>query len=525
MYKVVLVDDEELIIEGMQKLVDWQSLGCEVAGVAYDGDEALDIVNEVEPHILITDIRMPAMNGLEMLDYVKERFPHIVIMIMSGYSDFEYAHQALEKGAACYMLKPVLEKELTERLSQAVKKLEEKRQKKQEEEEITVRLYQMERGAKENFLRKLIKEKMSDAYIKKMWEGMKLCRPEEYVTAIVLGADTPLQDAGGSVIKFAIDNIIEEICGMSENLESVSLGDEHSAIFMMCGQDGGEREAAIVIGKIQETVEQFCKIRMSAGISSAHPFPSSVKEAYGEAVQALEKRFYESVSMHIYKGAVVRTEVSFKELRECGEKLLSGVSSQEEKMVQMYLRRIFHLMLGSSMELEDIYNEVKRLLMGYQGILLNHQSQKGTYENLQVLQPEYLYQFKLGKELQSWFETVTAQVMEFLKKEPSESSDLIDRIKFYISKNYRTATRQNVADYFFLNPSYLSQLFKAETGEVFTEYMTRIRMEEAKKMLEETSYKIHHIAELVGYTSNQHFTRTFKKYTGFLPVEYKKKFM
>ena len=104
MYKVVLVDDEELIIEGMKRLVNWKELGCEIVGAAYDGDEALDIINEAEPDILITDIRMPAMDGLTMIDYVKERFPDLIIMIMSGYSDFEYAHQALEKGAACYML-------------------------------------------------------------------------------------------------------------------------------------------------------------------------------------------------------------------------------------------------------------------------------------------------------------------------------------------------------------------------------------------------------------------------------------
>ena len=100
---------------------------------------------------------------------------------------------------------------------------------------------------------------------------------------------------------------------------------------------------------------------------------------------------------------------------------------------------------------------------------------------------------------------------------------MIERIKYYISRNYRTATRQSVADYFFLNPSYLSQLFKAEIGEVFTDYVNQIRMEEAKRMLVETDYKIQHIADLAGYASSQHFNRTFKKYTGMQPAEYKKK--
>ena len=79
-----------------------------------------------------------------------------------------------------------------------------------------------------------------------------------------------------------------------------------------------------------------------------------------------------------------------------------------------------------------------------------------------------------------------------------------------------------MADYFFLNPSYLSQLFKAETGEVFTDYVNKIRMEEAKRMLLQTDYKIQYIADMVGYASSQHFNRTFKKYIGMQPAEYKK---
>ena len=233
MYKVVLVDDEELIIEGMKQLVDWESLGCRIEGAAYDGDEALDIINETEPDIIITDIRMPSMNGLEMIDHVKEQFPDVVIMIMSGYSDFEYAQKALEKGAACYMLKPVLEKDLRERILQAVKKLDEKRLQKQKEEEATVRLYHLKRGAKENFLRKLLREDLSPSHILHMWENMELCPPKSMAMVALLDTDIPLRDTEQAVIKFAIDNMIEEICLEAGSCECVSLGNETSAILFL----------------------------------------------------------------------------------------------------------------------------------------------------------------------------------------------------------------------------------------------------------------------------------------------------
>jgi len=220
---------------------------------------------------------------------------------------------------------------------------------------------------------------------------------------------------------------------------------------------------------------------------------------------------------------VTRQEIPYKEVREGEEKLLNAVESQDRKKAELWLGWMYHLMFEHACaEPEDIYTEVLHLLTEYQDILMRHQIENGAYENSRIFQPEYLYQFKTGKELRTWLETVTLQVIDFLGQEGGAQTGMIDQIRQYISKNYQTVTRQNTADYFFLNPSYLSQLFKAETGEVFTDYVTRVRMEEAKRLLTMTDYKIQYIAELVGYTSNQHFTRTFKKHAGMQPVEYRK---
>lgn len=529
MYKVVLVDDEELIIEGMRQLIGWESLGCRIVGTAYDGDEALDIINETEPDIIITDIRMPAMNGLEMIGHVKESFPDVVIMILSGYSDFEYAQQALEKGAACYMLKPVLEKDLKGHIMQAVKKLDEKRLQRQKEDENKVRLYRLKRGAKENFLRKLLKEELSRSYINHMWDNMELCVPKTMIQVALLDTDIPLEDTNQTVIKFAIDNVIEEICTGSGSCESVSLGYESSAVLFMC--DGKEEEAVFfreMIARMLLMVEKFCQVSMSAGISRRGGFPSGIRDAFGQAEDALKRRFYEISESRIYEDKKTekgrKEERCYRELAECKERLMDAVQKQEKRTAMLQLGRICHLMFEEAvMEREEIYAEVLRILTKYHDILFQHQIENGVYDDSKIFKQDYLYQFKTACQLRSWLETVTEQVMEFLGQESSEASTrLIDRVKYYISQNYQTVSRQNAADYFFLNPSYLSQLFKAETGEAFTDYVTDVRMEKAKGLLWTTDYKIQYIAELVGYTSNQHFTRMFKKHTGMLPVEYRK---
>lgn len=524
MYKVVLVDDEELIIEGMKRLVNWKELGCEIVGAAYDGDEALDIINEAEPDILITDIRMPAMDGLTMIDYVKERFPDLIIMIMSGYSDFEYAHQALEKGAACYMLKPVSEKELSERILQAVKRLDERNHQKEEKEAITVRLYRLKREARISFLYGLLNETPSEAYILEMWKGMELCPYTNRIRVAVLDTDFPLEGPEASVIKFAIDNIVEEVCRSQGNCESVPSGDGRIAVFMMESSEYPEDRILEILDQILKTVQSFSKISVSAGLSKSVLFPSQIRDAYQDALNALKKRFYESKPSKLYEGKIKTGRPPIKELRELENSLLEAVKKSDKKNAAVVLGRMFHMMLQTAVLPEEyIYNQLKRILVGYQDILFKSGNTEGIGEDMGEFWSDFMYRFKLGNELKAWMEGITVRIIECLNKEPDQEAGLIERIKYYISRNYRTATRQSVADYFFLNPSYLSQLFKAETGEVFTDYVNQIRMEEAKRMLVETDYKIQHIADLAGYASSQHFNRTFKKYTGMQPAEYKKK--
>lgn len=524
MYKVVLVDDEELIIEGMKQLINWKELECEVAGAAYDGDEALDIINEVEPDILITDIRMPAMDGLTMIDYVKERFPNLIIMIMSGYSDFEYAHQALEKGAACYMLKPVSEKELSERIGQSVKRLKEREHQREEKEAITVRLYKLKREARISFLCGLLNEVSFEDYILEMWRGMELCTYANRVRVAVLDTDFPLKGPEASIIKFAVDNIVEEICREQGYCESVSSGDERTVIFIMESSEYSEKHMFGILKQIIETVQNISKVSVSIGVSKSVAFPSQIQDAYQDALNALKKRFYESKPCELYEGQIeMGKSFAVQELRETENLLLDTVEKGEKKNAMVVLGRMFHNMLQSNMlPQEYVYNQLKRILIGYQDILFKAKHTEYIGEDMGEFWSDYMYRFKLGDALKEWMAGVTERIIECLNKAPNEEMELIERIKYYISKNYRTATRQSVADYFFLNPSYLSQLFKAETGEVFTDYVNKIRMEEAKRMLIQTDYKIQYIADMVGYASSQHFNRTFKKYTGMQPAEYKK---
>ena len=124
MYRVILVDDERLIVKGLSSVVPWEELGCQVAGVAYDGLSGLKLIREVRPDIVLTDIRMPNMDGLTMLAALRSEFPHMQVSVLTAYRDFDYARQALHLGVCRYLLKPSNMDEIEEALRLMTERLD-----------------------------------------------------------------------------------------------------------------------------------------------------------------------------------------------------------------------------------------------------------------------------------------------------------------------------------------------------------------------------------------------------------------
>ena len=124
MYKVVIIDDEPIIVEGLRKSVNWKAAGCEVAGIAYSGEEGLELIKNEIPDIVFSDIQMPCMDGLSMIASIKSEFPDTQITILTGYRDFDYAQRAIQLGVSRFLLKPSKMDEIEEALSFMTKKLE-----------------------------------------------------------------------------------------------------------------------------------------------------------------------------------------------------------------------------------------------------------------------------------------------------------------------------------------------------------------------------------------------------------------
>ena len=117
MYRVVLIDDERMIVEGLRRVIPWQDYGCEVAGTAEDAVSGAELIRELRPHIVFTDIRMPGQDGLTMLAGLRSEFPDMQVSVLTGYRDFSYAQEAIRLGVTRFLLKPSKLDEIKEALS------------------------------------------------------------------------------------------------------------------------------------------------------------------------------------------------------------------------------------------------------------------------------------------------------------------------------------------------------------------------------------------------------------------------
>lgn len=124
MYKVAIIDDEPVIVEGLSKTMAWEKWNCQVAGCAYNGGEGMELIRRERPDIVITDINMPEMDGLMMIAALKSEFPDMQIIILTGYREFEYARRAIELGVSWFLLKPSKMNELVEAIEKATKRLD-----------------------------------------------------------------------------------------------------------------------------------------------------------------------------------------------------------------------------------------------------------------------------------------------------------------------------------------------------------------------------------------------------------------
>jgi two-component system response regulator YesN len=522
MHKVVIIDDEVIIIRGLSKNIDWHGNGFELVGSAANGEEGLKLVAEQRPHLIITDIRMPFVDGFELTEQVVQAYPDTKIVMLTSYDDFEFAKRALQLKVFDYLLKPVDGEKLLETAKRAMKELEYECEMKQKVVEGMPLL-------KQRFLEKLIDGKLALPEIASGSDFLTLPLTASRYVVILLKADDysypEYQNRfGKEVLKYCVLNVSEETLGsLGRGLVFNSFEDEVVLIVFAEGdQETAEQHAYEIAETIRTNIEKFLKTTITAGIGSAYAQTAEIHFSYQDARSALEFR-------HILGMNRVLTVAD------------TGLTPQRESVESHSLEKelAVKVKLGLEREALIVLSTIEQSIIASQSISLSRMRLIGVeitvllYKELeeQAKQLDDFYliytrqqQMQTVYEIFSCIRQLVIQLTAIVNDQrESQMKKVIHRAVEYIELHYdqEGLSLQDVSSVVHISPTYLSIIFKKEKNINFSDFLYQLRMKKAMELLRMADLKSYEVAERVGYRNPQYFSVCFKKYTGVSPSEFK----
>lgn len=535
MYKVLLVDDEDLIREAVSKKLNWSELGYELCGTCKNGRDAMVFIDNNPIDLLITDICMPHVDGLELSKYVFEKYPQIKIIILSGYNDFEYAKNAMKFRVMEYILKPVTFSELSQILIHLKENFKEE-EKKQASMELLREEYSKNLPIlRIRYLNQLVhgqQKETEEDELKIRLDDFNISISNHYYKIVMVEEDTEKFIANNNGLKadlpaFIIYNIIEEIVRtMKSGITFQNIHNKTVIIFSGAEKEEITRIIEEVFTKALEILNQFYEIGITFGIGKIVENLCNLKLSYQGAESALEYRFLfgSNVLLDINDFNKLKQENEL-DLSELISNLVLAIKINTDSDIKKFLSEIMNMLRRGRMSKNRIYIYVQNIVVAIGNLLENvglgdnpvikgqDQIMHTLYEEktLQDVE-ENLYQFckKTG-------EILAEQRNSFSTKQAVLALD-------HIEKNYGSEdlSLHSICSELSISPSYFSSIFKNYTGETFIEALTKKRINKAKELLGNTAMKNYEVAEKVGFSDPHYFALTFKKVTGMTPKEYAK---
>ncbi|RAV08311.1 response regulator [Paenibacillus contaminans] len=518
MYKVLLVDDEPFILEGLKHIIDWEEHGIEIAGQATSGEKAIRFIAEHRVQILLTDIRMLGISGLDVIRHIKDNGLAIKCVILSGYNDFELVKAAAVLGIENYLLKPVDQEELSITMQNIVSKLEQHRS----DEEQRIHMREAISALKDNVLFRLSTDRISIQELLNKASFLDMEVEAESYRAAIIRRWAEEEDAP---IHYAIRNICEEIALTREAGFVFENFDGDEAIVLFRGSMNaltGERTGAILeemLSGIRSYLKQDVFITVGHGVKSL----PQVHESYRAAKDLQDYSLVYPANRIVVQETVERNRSEIDGIVHSGmEDLKRAMSLMDKEEAADKVRSLYSRLEMSGEATPELVKSVT-IEAVYQ--LINGARTNGIGAEHLLSGNEWSLRLLKLRKLQDIVDQVTQLALQIIDGSDSQQAvknPYVEEMLNYIERNYsKEIGLQTLALEFHINAAYLGQMFKKETGQLFSAYLNQIRVNKAKELLTQTHMKANKIGQEVGYGSSDYFYKIFKKLTGVYPSEYK----
>ncbi|HOP71905.1 MAG TPA: response regulator [Thermoclostridium caenicola] len=527
MLRILVVDDENIVLDSIRYIVEKHFDQVEVE-TARSGREAIEKAETVKPDLIFMDIRMPGINGIDAIREIKAVYPQVQIVILSACEQFEFAKEAVNLGVVEYLLKPVNRMKIVEIIQQAEQRIAEAREKKKLELEMKEKFEKVLPVLEHGFIYSILLYEDYNQELENYRRLLDLPDGPGYVMTLEFGEERQSGRLGNvigsnvlsqsfypqlrDIIKSRLNCVVGPVM-LNRIICYVPVPEQHD--------DYEERLEAVEAGHyIIEKITRKVAASFRMGIGSIQR-SENILTSYTESMRAI-KHAKESEIVHIRDiPEEASSSQTFFNIRE-KQLLEKAVMGETAECLTLFSQIFDELAANTQYTIEDIRGRLLELV-----VLLHRQALEYDIEDRDVLRGRsYLKEFLSLDEpmiLKNWckelIETITAGIRAVRAK---RCHHLISLAKNYIDANYhRDLSLEEVSREIGLSPQYFSRFFKEETGENFIDYLTRIRITEAKRLLRDQKLSVKEVCYQVGYNDPNYFSKLFKKATGFSPSEFR----
>ena len=513
MNTVFIADDELIIRQGLKCIIEWEELGFQIIGEASNGEDALHTILREQPDVVMLDIRMPKRTGLEVVKEAREQGYTGKVIILSGFSEFKYAQEAIRYGVEYYLTKPIDEDELLKTIQEISQNLS-----KEAKQNETLEQYRSK--ARNSILYDIL---LGNDDIKQI-DSTELHLDASEYQVVIYEKYSP----NATSMPYRFSELLKVTNEDNIAYETVSL--DNNEVLLLKG--------SFILKKFQEFLAHYDREQKPQANSPLDSLfitygrvVNSLEEihiSYHEALRLLQRRFFCEHRQHTIGydqlpqvGKHTIYELTDETLQDYCERLVGYIQTAKRNQVAETLneleRNLYYAKDDISrikLFLTDLYLSIKEKISH-----LYHNANipfPGNAEIIQLIDEKY-YLYEIILFFTEQFEMIMRAIGS-----PS-SSGVMDDIIHYIEHNYMDNIKlETIAPLFGYNSSYLGKIFTKKVGIGFNVFVDQVRIEQSKKLLTETDLKVYEIAEKVGYRNVDYFHTKFKKYVDQSPAEFRK---
>jgi len=515
MLKVLLVDDEPFITKGLSVLVDWGALGFTIAGTASNGRQALAFLKKHPVDLIIADIQMPVMGGLELMEILRrDKISDAHFVILSGYSDFEYARQAIRYDCMEYLLKPVMTDQLTELLQKVRASCEGRKQ-----DEVYSSAY-----LAQNLLA-LLQEQYDDKVVAFVKSQLKLNGGIRYISIVrQTAAGETAKQLRGPRQELAF-RCRELLAGWETHLldtppERSSCG--VGLIFCHGMARESEKNERDFLYALYQDIQSAVEAPVTLFIGEEVPHITMLSKSYQTTMQMRSMYQYRSTPspLQFYQPGMDAGEAGIS--ASALDTLISAIEKNDKAGIQKAVADVFGV-IGTGADFELLRLNMDYLLYKMVRLACERDKAVNQKELLQHLQKNMLHPENVSSEKFERLVRFIQEYADYLQSLQNDGGDILQQIEQEIRQNYAQGlTLKSLSQKYYVNSAYLGQMFKKKYGVSFREYLNNFRIEQAAQLLITTSDKVYTIARAVGYQDLDYFIERFISAKGCTPSNFRK---